>query len=85
MSIITKCTIEGGTVHLPKSLGFPDGTEVLVTIEPLLGDEQRQQAASKLAGSWKEDASIKPIFAEIDAERHVYYGRNIEPVGNDLP
>ena len=52
--------------------------KVLVNIEPLLTVAQRKKAARGLAGSWKKDTSIESVFSEIDAERHSYFGRDIE-------
>jgi hypothetical protein len=78
MPITAKCTIEHGTIKLPQSLSLPDGMTVLVSIEPLPNIVHRKKAARELAGTWKMDTSIDKVFSEIDAQRHVYFGRDVD-------
>jgi hypothetical protein len=56
-------------IKLPPSLGFIDGTKVLVKIEPLLHKSRNKTIARELAGSWSSDDSIDRVFAGIAAER----------------
>lgn len=78
MNITTKCTIEHGMIKLPPSLGLIDGMKVMVNIEPLETKISKKTLVRELAGSWSSDNSIDMVFGEIDAERHSYYGREIE-------
>jgi len=78
MTITAKCTIEHGTIKLPPSLGLTDGMKVTVTIKPLLAKSSKKSQLLELAGSWSEDGSIDQIFTQICAERHAYYGRDVE-------
>ncbi len=77
MSITAECLIEHGMIKLPKSLCLPDGIRVIVKIEPLQQTAQRKKMARELAGGWRGDATISPIFSEIADERSSYYGREI--------
>ena len=58
-------------------MGLPDGTRVLVTIEPILKTKIRLKVISELSGSWSNDPSVIPIFEEIEKERHSYFGREV--------
>lgn len=78
MPITAKCIIENGVIKLPRSVKLPDGMKVLVNIEPLLSNAQRKKVARDLAGSWEKDTFIDSVFSEIDAERHSYFGRDVE-------
>jgi len=69
MTITIKSKIEKGSIRLPKKVGLPDGTKVVVSIEPIL------KAKEKLA--WADDPTIISIFKAIEQERHTYYGREV--------
>ena len=77
MTITVKSKIEKGSIRLPKKVGLPDGTRVLVTIEPILKTKIRLKVISELSGSWSNDPSVIPIFEEIEKERHSYFGREV--------
>jgi len=77
MTITVKTKIEKGSIRLPKKVGLPDGTRVLVTIEPILKTKIRLKVISELSGSWSNDPSVIPIFEEIEKERHSYFGREV--------
>jgi predicted DNA-binding antitoxin AbrB/MazE fold protein len=77
MTITVKTKIEKGSIRLPKKVGLPDGTRVLVKIEPILKTKVRLKVISKLSGSWSNDPSVIPIFEEIEKERHSYFGREV--------
>jgi hypothetical protein len=77
MAITVKTKIERGSIRLPKKVGLPDGTPVLVRIEPILKRKEKLKVISELSGGWSDDPSIIPIFEEIDRERHSYFGREV--------
>jgi predicted DNA-binding antitoxin AbrB/MazE fold protein len=77
MTITVKTKIEKGSIRLPKKVGLPDGTRVLVKIEPILKTKIRLKVISELSGSWSNDPSVIPIFEEIEKERHSYFGREV--------
>jgi predicted DNA-binding antitoxin AbrB/MazE fold protein len=77
MTITVKSKIEKGSIRLPKKVGLPDGTRVLVKIEPILKTKQKLRVISELSGGWSDDPTIIPIFEEIDKERHSYFGREV--------
>ncbi len=77
MSITAECLIEHGMIKLPESLHLPDGIRVLIKIEPLQQTAQRKKMARELAGGWRGDTTISPIFSEIADERNTYFGREI--------
>jgi len=77
MTITVKSKIEKGSIRLPKKVGLPDGTRVLVRIEPILKTKGKLKVISELSGSWSNDPTIIPIFEEIDKERHTYFGLEV--------
>jgi len=77
MAITVKSKIEKGSIRLPKKVGLPDGTRVLVKIEPILKTREKLKIISELSGGWSDDPTIISIFEEIDKERHGYFGREV--------
>ncbi|MBD2058627.1 hypothetical protein H6F88_21940 [Oculatella sp. FACHB-28] len=55
---------------------IPDGTEVEIDISEAQATDQNDRWASleRVLGSWKNDAEIETLFAEIDRERHADFG-----------
>lgn len=78
MTIIVKSRIEKGSIRIPKKVGLPDGTKVIVSIEPILGAKERKKNLSKLFGAWSNDPTLITIFKEIEKERHSYFGREVD-------
>ncbi|MGR3303199.1 MAG: hypothetical protein ACUZ8I_11925, partial [Candidatus Scalindua sp.] len=60
-----------------KKVCIPDGTRVIVRIEPVLRTKEKQKVISELSGTWSDDPTITSIFKEIEQERHYYYGREV--------
>jgi predicted DNA-binding antitoxin AbrB/MazE fold protein len=77
MTIIVKSKIEKGSIRLPKRVHFPEGTRVIVRIEPILKTKEKIAIASELCGAWSDDPSIASIFEEIEQKRHRYHGREV--------
>ena len=77
MTITVKCKIENGSIRLPKRVCFPDGTQVIVKIEPVVKSREKQKVISELCGAWSDDPTIMSIFKEIEQERHCYFGREV--------
>ena len=77
MTIIVKSKIEKGSIRLPKKVSLPDGTRVVVRIEPVTKAKEKLKIISELSGSWSDDPTITPIFNAIDQERHCYFGREV--------
>lgn len=75
--ITVKSKIEKGTIRIPRRLGLPDGTRVVVRIELMRKTSTKQKIISELSGSWSNDPSLIPIFKEIEKERHSYLGREV--------
>jgi len=73
----------GQAIELLEKLDqIPDGMEVTVEIQnrhPLaeLSEEEIQKRIAKVAGVWKDDLELEQIFAEIDRDRHIDFGREI--------
>jgi len=73
---------------------IPDGSEVIVNLEmnvnntsetkQPLTDEERLAKLNQLFGAWKDQPELIEIFAEIDKERHAYYGRDEPTINEDL-
>ena len=64
-------TIASGRIRLPKRVKIPDGTKVIVTIKPALKADKKRKIISSLCGAWSDDASIIPIFEEIEGGRRI--------------
>ncbi len=77
MTITVKGKIENGSIRLPKRVRFPDGTQVIVRIAPVLKTEGKRKVISELSGAWSDDPTIVSIFKEIEQERHRYFGRKV--------
>jgi len=77
MTIIVKSKIEKGSIRLPKKVDLPDGTRVVVRIEPVTKIKEKLKIISELSGAWSDDPTITPIFRAIDQERHRYLGREV--------
>jgi len=75
--ITVKSKIEKGSIRLPKKVGLPDGTRVIVRIEPVLETKKKLKIISELSGAWSNDPTIINIFKEIEEERHRYFGREV--------
>jgi hypothetical protein len=82
----TKGIKRGQTIELLEQLeSVPDGAEVVVEIfntHPLsqLDLAERQNRIDAVLGAWKDDSEIDAIFVQLDRERHVYQGRQIDPL-----
>ena len=78
MSIRLQGIINGKNIELETEPDLPHGSVVLVDIQPkqLTLDEQRRMI-DELGGAWKDDATIAPIFAEIERERAVSMSREV--------
>jgi predicted DNA-binding antitoxin AbrB/MazE fold protein len=77
MVFTVKSKIEKGMIRLPKKVKIPEGTKVIVKIEPALKTGAKRKIITALCGAWADDATIAPIFEEIERERHVYHGREV--------
>jgi predicted DNA-binding antitoxin AbrB/MazE fold protein len=51
MTIIVKSKIEKGSIRLPKKLDLPDGTRVVVRIEPVTKIKEKLKIISELSGA----------------------------------
>lgn len=64
-------TVHGKAIELHERLALPDGTQVLLTVEPLpLSDEERREGALAMCGAWNDDPSIPDVCEAIGRERH---------------
>jgi len=77
MKITVKSKIEKGLIRLPKNVQLPDGTRVIVKIEPMLKTKEKLKIISELSGSWSNDPTIISIFNELEQNRHNNIGREV--------
>ena len=77
MIITVKSKIEKGWIRLPKKVRLPDGTRIIVKIEPILKTKEKHKILSELSGSWSNDSTIMPIFEELEQERHHNAGQEV--------
>lgn len=77
MTITVKSKIEKGSIRLPGNVFLPDGTRVIVRIDPILKTEYKLKVVSELSGAWSDDPTLMSIFKEIEQERHNYLGREV--------
>jgi predicted DNA-binding antitoxin AbrB/MazE fold protein len=78
MTITVKSKIENGLIRLPKKVCLPDGTRVIVKIDPILKTKEKLKIISELSGSWSNDPTIMPIFKDLGQKRHNNFGREID-------
>ena len=55
MIITVKSKIEKGWIRLPKKVRLPDGTRIIVKIEPILKTKEKHKILSELSGSWSDN------------------------------
>ncbi len=77
MMITVKSKIEKGWIRLPKKVRLPDGTRIIVKIEPILKTKEKLKIVSELSGGWSDDPTIISIFDELEQERHHNIGREV--------
>ena len=77
MTIMVNGIIEKGSIRLPDNLPLPDGTRVIVRIDPERLTEEKRQVIDELSGAWSDDPSIVDVFQEIEEQRHGYLGRQV--------
>jgi len=77
MTITVKSKIEKGSIRLPKKVHIPDGTRVIVRIDPILKTKEKQKMISELSGAWSGDPTIMSIFKELEQKRHQNIGREV--------
>lgn len=77
MTITVKSKIENGLIRLPKKVRLPDGTRVIVKIDPILKTKEKLKIVSALSGSWSNDPTIMSIFKDLEQKRHNNFGRKL--------
>jgi len=77
MTITVKSKIENGLIRLPKKVRLPDGTRVIVKIDPILKTKEKLKIIADLSGSWSNDPTIMSIFEDLEQKRHNNFGREI--------
>ncbi len=70
----------GKTIEILEEINVPDGQEIFIEIPAvhLISEEEKHKQLDDVFGTWKNDAEIAEIFAEIDRERHANYGINVD-------
>lgn len=72
-----KGIIKGQTIELLEPIAMAEGSEVTIEIsEPQ--PKPNWTELQKVIGVWQEDTEIQEIFEEIDRERHLDLGRDID-------
>jgi predicted DNA-binding antitoxin AbrB/MazE fold protein len=66
-----------GMIRIPQKVKIPEGTKVIIKIEPALRSAEKRKIISSLCGAWSDDATIATIFEEIEYERHQYHGKEV--------
>ena len=62
--------IRGKQIELEREVKLPSGSAVIVIIQPKpLALEEKRRLVDLLCGAWADDASLWPIFAEIEHQR----------------
>lgn len=74
-----KGIIKGQSIELLEPINLADGSEVTIEISELeLQTKPNWQELQKVIGVWQENIEIQEIFAEIDRERHLDLGREVD-------
>ena len=82
----------GNVLELSEALDIPDGQAVTIEITEIqersrfapiqtrsqLSEEERLARLQDLFGVWKDNEELDEIFAEIDRDRHLQFGRDID-------
>jgi len=75
MTITARCKVEMGNIRLPRNINIPDGTQVIININTILKNRDKQKIVEEISGAWSDDPTITPIFEKIECDRHEYFGR----------
>ena len=75
MTVTLNSVIEKGAIRLPDNIPFPDGTKVIVRVDPIRNTHAKRKIIDDLSGTWSDDTTIIKIFQAIEEERHCYYSR----------
>lgn len=70
----------GKIIEISENLNISDGSEVLIEVSeaPRINNEERLKRLHQVFGAWKDETELGENFAEIDRERHSYFGRKID-------
>jgi len=70
----------GNIIEISESLNIPDGSEVMIKVPdaPRTSNEEKLKRLHQIFGAWKYETELGEIFAEIDRERHGYFGIPID-------
>jgi len=77
MTVTLNSIIEKGAIRLPDNIPLPDGTKVIVRIDPISNMRGKREIFDELSGAWSNDTTIIKIFQAIEEERHCYHGRSV--------
>ena len=78
MQVQLQGVINGKHIELEQEPGLPAGSVVLVSIHAKLPTlEEKRQLVDVLCGAWADDASLGPIFAEIEQQRALTVPREV--------
>jgi hypothetical protein len=73
-----KGIVKGKTIEFLEPVTIPEGIEVLINIPDNYLDKKSQwDELEKVIGVWENDEEITQIFAQINQERHLDYGRDV--------
>ena len=72
-----KGIIKGQTIELLEPITMAEGSEVTIEISESQ-PKPNWTELQKVIGVWQEDTEIQEIFEEIDRERHLDLGRDID-------
>ncbi|ELR99756.1 hypothetical protein [Gloeocapsa sp. PCC 73106] len=76
--MIIKGVVKGNLIELLEPVNISDGLEILIHItEDFCQKEPQWQELEKVIGIWKNDEEITDIFNDIDKERHLNYGKEV--------
>ena len=78
MTITAKCKVEMGNIRLPRNINIPDGTHVIIEINPVWKRKDKQKIVEEISGAWSDDPTINPIFEKIECDRHGNFGKRVD-------
>jgi hypothetical protein len=73
--------IRGNTISLDRSPGLPDGQQVTVTVQPLVGGQKQEpgDGIRRSAGAWAGDAEELDQYLEWTRQHRKQARRELEP------
>ncbi len=87
MALVQRGKVDGRRIVFPKPIGLPDGTEVLVAIDPVSATQTAAGAAEQFSslpffGLWKDRSEMNDSAAWVREVREQWQQRSAPPASS---